>query len=184
MELALKLLLVGIAIAANNLAVSLELGTVAERRVWPRILLVFAVFEFFVPLVGVWIGQQAAQALADRAAWIGPACLFGLGALAVVSAVRGERQQRDLARYLTGWGGLVALSAGLSADNLLVGFGLGLGGVPPLALASVILVCSVGFAYAGLRIGRRAGRSSGRAAGLASGLILIVLGLTGWLGWH
>ena len=183
MELVLKLFVVGIAIAANNLAVSLELGTVAERRVWPRILLVFGAFEFFVPLVGVWIGLQAAEMLVERAAWLGPAFLFGLGLLAILSAMRGKRQRRDLARYLTGWVGLVTLSAGLSVDNLLVGFALGVGGVPPLALATTIMGCSVSFAYLGLRIGRRVSRNIGRAAGAVSGAILIVLGISGWMGW-
>lgn len=178
-DLVLQLVFVGVAIAANNLAVSLALGAIAPRTVWPRILTVFALFEFWVPLAGAWLGRHLAGMIADHAAWLGPACLIGLGTVTIMAALRDAPDRKKLARSLTGWGGLVALSAGLSVDNLMVGFGLGLGGVPPLALAGTIVTCSVVFALAGLVIGRRAKRNWGRAAGIGSGLILIGLGAAG-----
>lgn len=174
-----QLLLVGVAIAANNMAVTLALGAVAPRAVWPRILMVFALFEFAVPLAGAWLGRHLAGVIADHAAWLGAACLTGLGAVIAAAALRAAPDRERLARSLTGWGALAALAAGLSVDNLMVGFGLGLGGVPPLALAGTILACSVSFAWAGLWLGRRAERHWGRAAGIGSGLILAGLGIAG-----
>ncbi|MHA7850086.1 manganese efflux pump MntP [Roseovarius sp.] len=174
-----QLLLVGVAIAANNLAVSLALGSVAPKAVWPRVLMVFALFEFGVPLAGAWLGGHLAGVIADHAAWLGPACLIGLGAATIGIAQRGGPDRDRLARSLTGWGALIALAAGLSTDNLLVGFSMGLSGVPPLALAGTIVTCSVIFAWAGLVAGRRAERNWGRAAAIGSGLILMGLGIAG-----
>ncbi|EDM71701.1 hypothetical protein RAZWK3B_20151 [Roseobacter sp. AzwK-3b] len=174
-----QLMLVGIAIAANNLTVSLALGSVAPKAVWPRILTVFALFEFGVPLVGAWLGQHLAGVIADHAAWLGPACLIGLGAATVGIAQRDGPDRDRLARSLIGWRALMALAAGLSADNLLVGFSMGLSGVPPLALAGTIVTCSVSFAWLGLVAGRRAERNWGRAAAIGSGLILMGLGIAG-----
>ena len=179
----MRLLLVGIAIAANNTAVALALGSVAQRQLWPRILLVFGAFEFTIPLVGAWLGQHVSQLIAGRADWLGPLVLIFLGTLTIVGAFRSPSERKDIAGYLTGWAGLVSLAAGLSADNLVVGFSMGLGGVPPLVLAATILVCSVLFAWAGLALGRRARRNWGGLAGGISGMILIGLGLTSLTGW-
>lgn len=179
----LPLLLVGIAIAANNAAVSLALGSVAQRHLWPRILAIFGLFEFTIPLLGAWLGQHAARLIAGQADWLGPSVLMLLGALTIAGALRSPSAREDIAGYLTGWTGLVALAAGLSVDNLVVGFSMGLGGVPPLALATTILVCSVLFAWGGLVLGRRARRNWGGLAGGISGMILIGLGITALTGW-
>lgn len=182
-DLVLRLLLIGIAIAANNTAVALALGSVARRQLWPRILLVFGAFEFTIPLIGAWLGQHAARLIAGHADWLGPLMLMSLGGLTIVSALRSRSERRDLAHYLTGWTGLVVLSVGLSLDNLVVGFSMGLGGVPPLALALTILTCSVLFAWAGLALGRTARRNWGGFAGVVSGLILMGLAIIVWMGW-
>jgi len=174
-----QLILVGVAIAANNLAVSLALGAIAPKAVWPRILMVFALFEFGVPLAGAWLGRHLAGMVADHAAWLGPACLIGLGAATIAIARRDGLDRDRLARSLTGWGALMALAAGLSADNLLVGVSMGLSGLPPLALAGTIVAFSVSFAWVGLAAGRTATRNWGRAATIGSGLILIGLGIAG-----
>jgi len=84
---------------------------------------------------------------------------------------------------MTSWRGLATLSAGLSTDNLMVGFGLGLGGVSPLALATTIMVCSVGFAAVGLEAGRRVSRDYERPALAVSGVALIGLAAASALGW-
>lgn len=179
-ELVLQLLLVGLAIAANNMAVSLSLGALGHRRHWARILIVFAAFEFTVPLIGVWLGRNAAAVIAGHAGWLGPLLLAGVGVLSLASAFRGAPARRGLAEVLTGWRGLIVLSAGLSVDNLAVGFGLGLGGVPPLMLALTIMICSVGFAWVGLRIGHRVSKTWHAPADFFSGVILIGLAVRAW----
>ena len=178
-----RLLLIGIAIAANNTAVALALGSVAQRALWPRILVVFGAFEFTIPLIGAWLGQYAARLIAEHANWLGPLVLMSLGGLTILSALRSRSKRRDLAHYLTGWTGLAVLSASLSLDNLVVGFSMGLGGVPPLALALTVVTCSVLFAWAGLALGRTAQRNWGGLAGIVSGLILIGLAFIVWMGW-
>ncbi|HKL06916.1 MAG TPA: manganese efflux pump [Roseovarius sp.] len=182
-DLTVRLLLIGIAIAANNTAVALALGSVAQRALWLRILVVFGAFEFTIPLVGAWLGQHVARLIAGHADWLGPLFLMSLGGMTIAGALRSPSGRKDIARFLTGWAGLVALAAGLSVDNLVVGFSMGLGGVPPLALATTILVCSVLFAWAGLALGRRARRNWGGLAGGISGMILIGLGITALMGW-
>src|SRR6056297_1180365 len=135
----MSLLILGAVIGANNFSTSLALGALGqERRLW-RVLVVFAAFEFTVPLVGLWLGQRLASAVAGHGGWLGPLLLAGLGLWTLFEATRRTRDRETLARRLTDWRGLVLLAAGLSVDNLVVGFGLGLGGTPPLLMATVIM---------------------------------------------
>jgi putative Mn2+ efflux pump MntP len=69
-------------------------------------------------------------------------------------------------------------------DNLVAGFGLGLGGVNPLALATTIMCFSVVFAWIGLQVGHRVKQDYEKAGNTAAGLLLIMLAgavLFGWI---
>jgi putative Mn2+ efflux pump MntP len=179
----LQLLLLGVVIGANNFATALALGALGQSARWARILSVFAAFEFTVPLVGIWIGQQVAGSVVGATGWLGPVLLAGLGVWTLYEATRPSADLQRLARWLTSWRGLVLIAAGMSLDNLVLGFGLGLGGMPPLLLATTIMVFSVGFAAIGLRLGRRARRDYETISEVITGVLLILLGAADWLGW-
>jgi len=178
-----SLLVFGVVIALNNLALSLTLGALDGRRHRLRILTVFAVFEFSVPLIGVWLGRGLAQAVAADLDWLGPVILASLGVMTLLSLRSDGHERAHLVAAMTSWRGLIALSAGLSTDNLLVGFGLGLEGVPPLALATTIMVCSVSFAAVGLHVGHRVSRDFERPSLAVSGAALIGLAAAAALDW-
>jgi len=180
----LTLAVFGLVIGANNLTVSLTLGAIGQRKRRGRILMVFALFEFLVPLIGVWLGQQVTVALVAHIAWLSPALLAGLGLVTLLSALGSRRDREKLARAVSGWRGLIALSAGLSSDNLVVGFGLGLRGTSPLALATTVMCCSVAFAWLGLQVGHRVQRDYEATGSAITGVLLILLAgasLAGWL---
>jgi putative Mn2+ efflux pump MntP len=177
--MAADLAVLGIVIGSNNLAASLALGALGQAvRRW-RIVAVFGAFEFLVPLVGVWLGRHAAGVVAERAGWLGPLLLALLGAWAVAGGLRRDRDEEALARRATTWRGLALLAGGLSLDNLVVGFSLGLGGRSPLLLAAVIAGCSMAFAWLGLRLGRRRHR---RVAEAGTGVLLLALAGASWAG--
>lgn len=181
----LKLAFLGIVIGSNNFATALALGALGQARRQGRILLVFAIFEFWVPLVGLAIGRSAAGFVVDRAGWIGPALIAALGAWTLFEAVhpRRDRDRAKLAKWLTSWRGLVTLAAGLSLDNLVIGFSLGLSGIPALVMASVIMTCSVAFSWIALKVGAHAGQRHERGAGAISGGLLLVVAGMAWAGW-
>jgi manganese efflux pump family protein len=184
LDMVLTLAVFGLVIGLNNLTVSLSLGAIGQRKRQRRILSVFAGFEFFVPLIGVWLGRQMAVALTIHTAWLTPALLAGLGAVTLLSA-RGPRRDREkLGLAVSSWRGLIALSAGLSVDNLLVGFSLGLGGVAPLALAATVMACSVAFAWIGLQVGHRVRRDYEAVGTALTGVLLILLAAASLAGWY
>lgn len=170
-----QLVILGVVIGFNNFATALALGSIGqEKRLW-RILTAFAVFEFSVPLIGLWLGRQASKYLMDASAWLGPLLMAALGLLTLVQSTRGTRDQKALAARVTSWRGLVLLSAGLSLDNLVVGFSLGLREVPALALATTIMTFSVAFAWIGLRIGGLSRRNYENITEAIAGVLLLLL---------
>ena len=178
----IQLLILGVVIGFNNFATALALGALGqEKRLW-RILIVFAVFEFGVPLIGLWLGRNAAEYMANGSAWLGPVLLAALGLLTLYESTRDTRSQKKLAERMTSWRGLALLSAAMSLDNLVVGFSLGLGGVAPLALATTIMVFSVTFAWIGLRIGGRSRHNYESLTEVISGILLLALAYAGWSG--
>jgi putative Mn2+ efflux pump MntP len=85
-----RLIPLGIVIAANNMAVSLALGALGQLHRRVRIVAVFGTFESAAPLIGIWIGRQAAAWIEDQTAWLGPVLIAGVGGLAIYGAARGD----------------------------------------------------------------------------------------------
>ena len=181
-----ELLAIGTVVGLNNFAVALMLGALGQNRRRWRIAAVFAVFEFTVPLFGLLIGSALSGELSNAGRVIGAALLIVLGAMAIRSATGAAGQsskERDRrARQVTTWRGLVALAAGLTLDNLVVGFSLGLGDVKPLLLAGAIAFFATTFTLIGLEIGARGRRDYERGARVGSGLLLVALGVAVALG--
>lgn len=178
----IDLLVLGAVIGANNLATALALGALGQaHRRW-RIVGVFALFEFVVPLIGIWLGGRVASSLEARWGWLGPALIALVGIWTLVTIATGGDEQR-LARRVASWSGLFVLAATLSVDNLVIGFSLGLGRRSPLLVASVIALFSASFAWIGLNAGRAARREWHQRAAIGSGVLLLVLAVATGLGW-
>ncbi|MEX1317470.1 MAG: manganese efflux pump, partial [Synechococcaceae cyanobacterium] len=109
--------------------------------------------------------------------------LIGLGLLTLVAGVRNRHQDEKLARSATTWRGLAVLAFGLSLDNVVVGFSLGLGGSNPLAVATTIAWFSVLFTWIGMSLGRTSRRHWERVAKIGAGLLLVGFGAANGTGW-
>jgi putative Mn2+ efflux pump MntP len=136
---------------------------------------VFGVFEFSVPLVGLWLGRRWAFQVTDLMAWLPVALIAGLGVMTLIASATKHVDEKQLARRLTSWRGLILLSAGLSVDNLIIGFGLGARDLPPLLVATTISLCSMLFAWAGLLLGRTIRRNWRKVAEVGAGVLLLAL---------
>ncbi len=180
----INLIILGIVIGANNLAAALALGALgAGTHLW-RITAVFGFFEFFIPFVGIWLGSSIASMIRGYVSWLAPALIIALGVWTLFSGVTGDGKSEKLAGYVASWEGLILLGAGLSADNLVVGFSLGLVNTRALPVAAAIMVFSVAFTIIGIKTGDIFKRRWEKPAEIAAGFLLILLGLataTGWL---
>ena len=171
------LLLLSVVIAGNNLAVSFAMGTFTTKKEHLKIVIVFGVFEFVVPLLGILIGQQLAKYIDQYASVVGSVVLILLGCYTVVSSLINKDQTSKLENKLTSLKGLILLALGLSLDNLIVGFGLGFKEVSPLIFAGVISLTSVVFSFIGLRLGKYLSEKFRKITEIFAGFLLIILGI-------
>ena len=179
----LNLIILGIIIGSNNFAVALALGALGQAEYRYRVMLVFGVFEFMVPLAGIMLGTAVTESIGWQTNIVGAAILFGLGLVTVIGGIRNPRNDELLARRIVQWDGLIVLAAGLSLDNLIVGFSLGLGKVQPFLLAAAISFFSVIFTWLGMQFGRESRRRWERTAKITSGVLLMLLGVASGVGW-
>jgi putative Mn2+ efflux pump MntP len=146
---------------------------------------VFGTFEFLMPLLGVWLGKTVSENVGTVAQYVAPAILAVLGILAIVSAFRHTPHTERWAKKLSSWRGLLLLELGLSLDNLVAGFSLGIGDShsSPLLIAGIIALFSITYTWAGMKIGARGYRIWEKRAKFVTGILLLVLALISLLGW-
>ncbi len=185
---ALALLLVAGSLGLNNLAASIAIGlSGVDRAARTRVAVAFGAFEAGMPLVGLLIGHQLSHALGSAAHIVGGLLLIAVGAQITIAAMRsrdpagprsadpGDAGSPDPAGAHLGR--LLLLAAGLSIDNLVVGFALGAYRAPLAVSVAVIAAVSVGLSLVGLELGARLGARVERRSELLSGIVLIGTGL-------
>ncbi len=170
-----KLIFLGIIIGSNNLAASLALGALGQHaRQW-RIIFVFGFFEFCIPLLGIWLGQRLATMIEQELEWLSIGLLLAMAVFMIYSGVRHRPTDEKIADRVTSWAGLVVLAAGLSLDNLIIGFSLGLGSISALLVAGVIAFFSMLFTWIGIQLGDSSRKHWEQYAEIGAGLLLIFL---------
>jgi manganese efflux pump family protein len=179
--MAVRLLVLGIVIGSNNLAVALALGSLGQTIRVRRIVSVFGLLEFVVPLFGLLIGRGLAVTISESVAFISPILLAGVGAATLLVAFRGRIDAESLARRITSYRGLALLGLILSVDNLVLGFGLGLQGDSPLLVAADIALFSMLFTWIGLKTGDKV-RILEPVARYGAGILLLFFSAYEWLG--
>ena len=174
-----KLFLLGIVIGSNNLAVAFTLGALNTRFFWWRIIFIFGAFEFVIPLVGVFIGQQFSSYIENYASYVGGSILFTFGVVMVYKSFNSSFEDEGyLLRKVTSWTGIMSLAAALSLDNLIVGFSIGLQNFHPITTAFVIAVSSIG-----LNTGKYLKEHFKKSTDLFSAILLILLGVATLFEW-
>ena len=135
----------------------------------------FGLFQFFMPVVGWYLGASVAQFIAAFDHWIAFGLLAIVGGRMIRSGLQ-EEQEAEAPDLSRGWS-LVMMSIATSIDALAVGLGLAMLGVTIWKPAVVIGIVTAAMSMAGLWLGRRLGDRFGRRMEVAGGVILIAVGL-------
>lgn len=170
------LILLGIVIASNNLSFSFGLGALGTREYHLRIILIFTIVEFTVPLIGIYIGTFLSSFITEYAQITANIILIGLGIYTIFMSFRKKKEKEESLERLTSLKGLILVAIGLSLDNLLVGFSLGLKNAEPLTLAVFIGFFSMLFTFIGLKTGKYFKSIFGKYVQIFAGIVLIILG--------
>jgi putative Mn2+ efflux pump MntP len=171
----LALLLVALSLSMSNFAASIAIGlSGVDAALRVRIALAFGLFEAGMPVVGLVIGRQLTGTLGGDAHLIGGGLLAAAGLYTVIEALRPDDQEPGLDTL--GTGRLLLLAAGLSVDNLVVGFALGADNASLVLAVALITTSSVGLSLVGLELGARLGGRVEQFSELLGGVVLIAVG--------
>ncbi|MGZ4244811.1 MAG: manganese efflux pump MntP [Solirubrobacteraceae bacterium] len=173
----LTLLLVAVPVGLDNFAAAIAIGLGGvDRRLRLRIAGVFGLFEAGMPVIGLLIGRGLSGTLGSKAHLVGGLLLILVGVQMAVGELRsGEGEIPRLAGARVGR--LIVLAAGLSIDNLVIGFALGAHDTPLLSALVVIGVVSVAMSLLGLELGNRLGTRVEHGSELLAAGVLVGVGL-------
>lgn len=172
----LPLFLVAASVGIGNLGAATTIGVArVDARLRLRIAVIFGLFEAAMPLVGLLLGQSAADTLGTHAKLVAGLLLCAVGGYSVLRELVDRSPAEGSGPPSTTR--LLVLGVTLSVDNLAIGFALGSYHVNVVLAALVIGGFSVALTLLGLELGERLGERLGRRSELVSGLLLVAIGI-------
>src|SRR5215475_10544559 len=173
----LKLLAFVLPLGLDSFAVAAAIGAagIAGWRASLRISAIFVVFEAGMPLIGLAAGSGLARAIGPVADYVAAAAVIAVGVWMLVS--RDEDEEERAGRIAGARGpAIIALGLSISADELAIGFSLGLSGLPVVPVIVVIGVQTLVVSQLGLAIGSLVSERFREHAEQVAGIALIALG--------
>jgi manganese efflux pump family protein len=170
--------LIAVALGCDAFAVGLGVGTrfCAPRQVF-RLSFHFGLFQFLMPLLGCFIGQNVVGLARDWAPWVAFGLLSVIGAKMIRESFRPaeESSQAENCPDPTRGLSLVGLSLATSMDALGVGFSLGILEQGLLFAALIIGVVACAMTWTAMKLGKHLSEKFGRRMEIAGGLILLAI---------
>jgi len=171
---------VAIALGCDAFAVGMGVGakTCSPRQVF-RLSFHFGLFQFIMPLLGWFLGQNLVGLANLWAPWIAFALLFFIGAKMTGENLLGKDKEQNPEECLDPTRGfnLVLLSVATSLDALGVGLSLGLIGAGLLFPAIWIGLTAGAMTWSAMKLGNRLSHRFGRWMELAGGIILMAIAI-------
>lgn len=163
----------------DTLAIAIALG-LRGLRPW-RPALTFAIFEGFMPILGIVLARVVGLRFETAAVVIGGIILIGIGFHSFREAIDSERELKTISFSSLRSTFLAGLA--ISTDELAIGFPLGASQLPVatvlIAIAvQTLFVTALGIA-AGNRVSAALGLRASRYAGIAAGIAFSAVGV--WL---
>lgn len=166
------------ALGCDAFAVGLGVGTrfCSPRQVF-RLSFHFGLFQFLMPLLGCFIGQNVVGLASGWAPWVAFGLLSLIGTKMIHESFRPPETSKpveDCPDPTRGFS-LVGLSLATSMDALGVGFSLGILEQGLLLAASIIGVVACAMTWTAMKLGNRLSEKFGRRMEIAGGLILLAI---------
>jgi manganese efflux pump family protein len=169
--------LVAVALGCDAFAVGMGVGTrfCAPRQVF-RLSFHFGLFQFLMPLIGWYLGQNVVGLARQWAPWIAFLLLFFIGAkMAYESFKPLDERDAEACQDPTKGFNLVVLSIATSMDALGVGFSLGILGQGLLFSALWIGITAGSMTWVAMKAGNRLSEKFGKRMEIIGGMILMAI---------
>jgi putative Mn2+ efflux pump MntP len=178
MDLFPSLVLIGLALAMDCLAVSFTIGACQKTRRLEAALilgLLFGLFQAGMTLLGWLLGSGFASFISAYDHVVASALLFIIGAKMIIEGIRdgGGEKTPDIFSLPA----VILLAVATSIDALAVGISFAFLQVSPVIPAAIIGVIAAGVSFIGVFAGGKAGRVLGRRVDILGGAILVLIGV-------
>jgi putative Mn2+ efflux pump MntP len=175
------LILIGIALALAIDAFAVTVGLSCSlpglnRRQTFRLAFHFGLFQFIMPLIGWFIGDNLLKHISRYDHWVAFGFLLIVGLKMIIESFRQEDERNSNKDQTSGWA-LLLLALATSQDALAVGLSLPVIGFNLWWACTVIGLTAFSMTILASRLGPLLGKVFGRRAELAGGLILIMIGI-------
>ena len=173
--LTIALLILPLAIDTFVLGTALGAAGLAKRERL-RTSLLLTTFEAGMPLVGFLVGAGLGSIIGQWADYFAAAVFAATGASILRPTSRDEEDEEQKVRLLEsarGWA-IIVLGLGISLDELAIGFGVGLLGLPLVLLVTLIAIQAFLAAQLGMRLGSRLAERARKAAERLAGALLVL----------
>jgi putative Mn2+ efflux pump MntP len=178
MDLFPSLVLIGLALAMDCLAVSFTIGACrSTRRLEAALILglIFGLFQAGMTLLGWLLGSGFASVISAYDHVVASSLLFLIGAKMIIDGIRDEKGENppDIFSPST----VILLAVATSIDALAIGMSFAFLEVSPVLPAVIIGVIAAGVTIFGVFAGCRVGEILGRRVDIIGGAILILIGV-------
>ncbi|MDI6846133.1 MAG: manganese efflux pump MntP family protein [Candidatus Saccharicenans sp.] len=174
------IILAGIALALAVDAFAVTLGLACSpsglnRRQVFRLAFHFGFFQFLMPVIGWFIGENLLKLISSYDHWVAFGLLLVVGLRMIRESFRDENEKYRGTDPTRGWS-LLVLALATSQDALATGLSLAVIGINIWVASLVIGLTAFSMTWSASKVGPLLGRVFGRRAELAGGLILILIG--------
>jgi len=175
------LILIGIALAlaidalAVTISLSCSLSGLSRKQAF-RLAFHFGLFQFVMPAIGWFIGENLLKLISRYDHWVAFGLLFIIGLKMIIESFGDDNDRCPEKDPTAGWSVLL-LALATSQDALAAGLSLAVIGINIWVACTVIGITAFSLTLVASRVGPLLGKVFGRRAELAGGLILILIGI-------
>ena len=172
-----EIVLIGLGVSMDALAVSLCKGMALKRKRMKDTLIIALYFGFFqalMPVIGYFLGSNFTGIVEKVDHWIAFILLALIGGKMIFDSIKGGEETGDDRLDVRT---MILLAIATSIDALAVGISFAFLNVSIWSSVAVIGLITFAVCFAGVGIGRRFGNVLHRKAGLVGGVILVLIGL-------
>jgi len=174
----LTIILIGLGLTGDTLAVSLTTGLTLNRVSFAqalRMAIVLAIFQAAMPLIGWYLGTQIRNYISEFDHWFAFVLLSIIGGKMIIESFKKEEEKKDFNPLkLTV---LIGIAIATSIDALVVGVSFAFIDINILLAIFIIGFLTFMVAMTGIFIGKKTGNLFGSKVEILGGIILILIGL-------
>ena len=174
-----EIIVIGIGLAMDALAVSICKGLSMKKTDWKKAIIIalyFGIFQALMPVLGYFLGSTFSSFVQSVDHWIAFILLAIIGANMIIDSTDDEDDEIEKRNDKVDVKTMLLLAVATSIDALAVGVTFAFFEVNLLLSVSIIGIISFALSFIGGAIGNKFGDRFQNRAELAGGIVLIIIG--------